>query len=402
MDRPIPEYRGDVMVADDTPANLGVLATVLKRRGYRVRAFPSGALALEAAEVEAPDLFLLDVMMPQMDGFEVCRRLKENQKLRNIPVIFLSALSETLDKVKAFSAGGVDYVTKPFQVEELEARVATHIALRRLQLDLEESYARLQRLEQMRRTLTQMIVHDLKSPITAGYHNAIFVREDAGLQGELAVAIQDVVGSFQVLNRMSLDMLDVTASEETSLTPRLELMALRQLMEEVVTDVRGMARSMERELVIDVAGDLPAVKADRELLRRVLENLLDNTFKYAPEGSEVRMEAALAGGGAYAIRVRDQGPGIPIGERERVFDRYARLGRDAAEHARSSRGLGLAFCKLAVDAHRGRIWVEDNQPRGCTFVLELPIDPGGPGTVAVTPPELRRALGPEARVSSAR
>jgi putative two-component system response regulator len=109
-----PQHRGDVLVVDDTPVNLTLVANVLRGKGYRVRAVPSGALALKAAEAEVPDLVLLDIMMPGMDGFEVCRRLKENERLRGVPVIFLSALSETLDKVKAFSVGGVDYLTKPF------------------------------------------------------------------------------------------------------------------------------------------------------------------------------------------------------------------------------------------------------------------------------------------------
>ncbi len=380
------EYRGDILVADDTPANLAVLATMLQAKGYRVRAFPSGALALRAAEAEVPDLVLLDIMMPQMDGFEVCRRLKESERLKSVPVIFLSALSETLDKVTAFSTGGVDYVTKPFQVEELEARVATHIALRHLQLQLESRNRDLQRLEHMRQKLTQMIVHDLKGPITAAYCNATFVRDEAGLQGELAVAMDDIVGSFRVLNRMSLDMLDVAASEEMSLTPRLERLTLRQFLEEVVADVRGVARSAKKELAVDVAVDFPAVTADRELLRRVVENLLDNAFKYAPMNSEIRIEAALAEKGHYAIRIRDQGPGIPSEERDRIFQPYARLERDAKEHARTSRGLGLAFCRLAVDAHGGRIWAEDCRPNGCVFVLQLPLDSANGVAPAATPP----------------
>jgi K+-sensing histidine kinase KdpD len=124
-----------------------------------------------------------------------------------------------------------------------------------------------------------------------------------------------------------------------------------------------------------VAVDFPAVTADRELLRRVVENLLDNAFKYAPMNTEIRLEATLTGEGDYAIRIRDQGPGIPSGERGRIFEPYARLERDAREHARTSRGLGLAFCRLAVDVHGGRIWAEDNQPKGCVFVLQMPINP---------------------------
>ncbi len=370
-----PAQGSNILIVDDTPANLSLLTSVLKDRGHRVRPVLSGALALKTAQAEAPDLILLDISMPQMDGFEVCRRLKESERLRSVPVIFLSALSDTVDKVKAFSMGGVDYVTKPFQIEELEARVETHLSLRRLQLRLVENYERLQSLEQMRQKLTQMIVHDLKSPITAAYYNATFVRDDAGLQGDHAVAMERVVSSFDVLNRMTLDMLDVAKSDTGSLRPRLERTDLRGLLKDVAADAGAAAQSAGKTLIVDVAGDVPAVGADRELLRRVMANLLDNSFKYAPEGTELRVEAALAAGGNYSIRLRDQGPGIPRADRERIFDPYVRLERDAADHARESRGLGLAFCRLAAEAHGGRIWVEDNQPKGTTFVVQLPIDP---------------------------
>ncbi|MBA4031218.1 MAG: hypothetical protein C0478_10070 [Planctomyces sp.] len=135
----------NILVVDDTAANLQVLTGMLKDRGYKVRPAPSGKLALLAAQRDPPDLILLDINMPEMTGYEVCERLKADGNLRGIPVIFISALTEQLDKVKAFAMGGVDYITKPFQMEELHARVATHLMLRRLQVELEEVNARLEK-----------------------------------------------------------------------------------------------------------------------------------------------------------------------------------------------------------------------------------------------------------------
>jgi sigma-B regulation protein RsbU (phosphoserine phosphatase) len=132
-----------ILVVDDTPANLQVLAGMLKDRGYKVRPVPSGKLALLAARRDPPDLILLDINMPEMNGYEVCEQLKADVTLKGVPVIFISALTEQLDKVKAFAIGGVDYLTKPFQMEELHARVETHLKLRRLQIELEESNTRL-------------------------------------------------------------------------------------------------------------------------------------------------------------------------------------------------------------------------------------------------------------------
>src|SRR5579859_3749249 len=133
-----------VLVVDDTPANLQLLSQMLKEQGYRVRPVPSGKLALQAARNDPPDLILLDINMPEMNGYEVCEYLKADDQLKGIPVIFISALTEQLDKVKAFTAGGVDYLTKPFQMEELHARVETHLKLRRLQIELEEYSRRLE------------------------------------------------------------------------------------------------------------------------------------------------------------------------------------------------------------------------------------------------------------------
>ena len=135
----------DILVVDDVSANLRVLTGMLKDRGYKVRPVPSGKLALLAARKQAPDLILLDINMPEMDGHEVCQHLKADDALRGIPVIFISALNESFDKVNAFDLGGVDYITKPFQMEELHARVETHLKLRRLQVELEGTNSRLER-----------------------------------------------------------------------------------------------------------------------------------------------------------------------------------------------------------------------------------------------------------------
>src|SRR6187399_3424879 len=137
------EQSASILIVDDTPANLQVLAGMLKDRGYKVRPVPSGKLALLAARRDPPDLILLDINMPDMNGYEVCEHLKADELLGGIPVIFISALTEQLDKVKAFATGGVDYITKPFQMEELHARVETHLKLRRLQVELEESNRRM-------------------------------------------------------------------------------------------------------------------------------------------------------------------------------------------------------------------------------------------------------------------
>ncbi|MFZ2655512.1 MAG: response regulator [Victivallales bacterium] len=166
------ELLANILIVDDTPANLLLLDKMFADRGYKTRSVLSGKLALQAARSEPPDLILLDINMPEMNGYEVCEQFKADAKLKDIPVIFISALSETIDKIKAFAVVGVDYVTKPFQLEEVDARVRTHLELRRLRLELErqnrrlqENYDHLGKLEDLQDKLTHMFVHDMRLPL---------------------------------------------------------------------------------------------------------------------------------------------------------------------------------------------------------------------------------------------
>src|SRR5262245_5975246 len=201
---------GSVLVVDDTIGNLQVLSDLLGEQGYDVRAVTSGRQALQTVEHEPPDLILLDITMPDMDGYEVCRRLRSMEHSKDVPVIFLTALTETTDKVRAFDAGGVDYVTKPFQFDEVLARVRTHVALRHAHIALADSYERLRALEQLRDDLVHMVVHDMRSPLTALRVSLTLLKRgsmlDEGSGRDLAAA----VASARLLERMANDLLDVS------------------------------------------------------------------------------------------------------------------------------------------------------------------------------------------------
>lgn len=368
---------GDVLVVDDTPANLKVLAGMLKARGYRVRPVPSGALALRAARAFPPDIVLLDINMPKMDGYEVCREFKADKQLSGIPIIFVSALSEVLDKEKAFNAGGVDYVTKPFQLQEVRARVDTHLKLRRLQLELEaqnremqESYAKLRELEQLRDGLTHMVVHDMRSPLQGIVMFLDFLKDD--LKGQLsersAEDIDQAVRSSQLLATMVDDLLSVSRMESGKMPLEPEETALAELVEGAVESLSGLTR--DHDLSCEVPSTL-SVSCDRELIRRVLVNLLANALKFTPRKGSVEVTAEPKPE-AIRIVVRDGGPGVPDEYKERIFEKFAQA--DAKKKAGvPSTGLGLTFCKLAVEAHGGRIGIDDADGGGSLFWFELPV-----------------------------
>ena len=386
--------RGDILVVDDVPANLHLLSGMLRRQGYRVRPVPSGRLALQAVQAQLPDIVLLDVHMPEMNGYEVCRRLKEDPTSAGIPVLFISALSEPFDKLDAFESGGVDYITKPLHLDEVRVRVETHLSLRRLQVQLEQRNRQLETLngqlreaEHTREMLTSAIVHDLKNPLTAILAGTKILLNSHGLDADAHELVEDLFTSADSMHRMTLVLLDVAMTPEPRLVARRADARLADLVAQASRTALLYARFSGHRVAAEASDPEGIVNVDAGLVVRTLENLLDNALKYAPSGTVVRLIARASKDGGLSARVEDSGRGIPPEYRERIFEREARLDRDVDVHARSSRGLGLAFCHLAVGAHGGRIWVEDNQPKGNVFCVELPgLGTGGadegPGTSA--------------------
>src|SRR5262245_10447577 len=256
-----------VLVVDDTIENLRLLSNILDQQGYEVRAVTSGRQALQAVDHDPPDLILLDITMPDMDGYEVCRRLRAKEASKDVPVIFLTALTDTADKVRAFDAGGLDYVTKPFQFEEVVARVRTHLALRGAQVALADSYARLRALEQLRDDLVHMIVHDMRSPLAAMLIHLRLLRGPAAtLDEESRRDLQAAITSAETLTRMANDLLDVSRLEEGRMPVERAVWDLTRIAEEVRTALGTLDR--ERSIDIDSAGSVE-VFCDGALVRRI-------------------------------------------------------------------------------------------------------------------------------------
>ena len=381
VDQPPP---GSIIAVDDTPANLRVLSAMLKDCGHRVRAFPSGALALPAAARDPPDLFLLDIMMPEMDGMELCRRLKEQESLRSVPVIFISALNETVDKVKAFHAGAVDYVTKPFQLEEVAARVNAHMTLRRLQValaargdELQRSYDQLRQLEQLRDNLVHMIVHDMRSPLMVvnGYLELLKQLAAAKLNAQELRCLEDSAQSSALLVEMISSLLDVSRMEAREMPVNRTPCDLAGLAHDVVESLRGPAERQQLT-VTPPAGAAPAV-CDTNLIRRVIANLLGNAVKFTPKGGTITLTVTPATPAGWRVAVADSGPGVAPADQQRIFEKFGQVQARQEGHKYST-GLGLAFCKLAVEAHGGTSGLHSVEGQGSTFWFVLPPPPPTP------------------------
>jgi len=357
-----------VLVVEDTIENLRLLSELLAGQGYEVRAVTSGRQAIQAVERELPDLILLDINMPAMNGYELCRLLHAQERSKDVPVIFLTALTDTIDKVRAFEAGGVDYVTKPFQIEEVLARVKTHIALRRAQARLAESYSRLRTVEQLRDDLVHMVVHDLRSPLGALLINLRLLESVAPFSDDDLQTLQSAIESAEAIEHMTNTMLDVSRLEAAKMPVVPAEWDLAQMARDVCAAVASCDADPPR-IDIESAGAVN-VTCDGALVRRVVENLVSNGLKHSPTGARLRISIGKSPGRAR-VEVHDQGRGVRPDAREKIFEKF---GAVAARQASiyNSVGLGLAFCKLAIEAHGGTIGVDPGVPAGSTFWFELP------------------------------
>jgi signal transduction histidine kinase len=352
----------NILIVDDTPANLKLLAGMLKERGYKPRTVSSGEHALEAARLALPDLILLDVAMPGMDGFEVCENLKADPDLKDVPILFISALTDTMVKVKAFRVGGDDYITKPFRFEEVEARVRTQLELHRQRRDLQTSYEQLRRLEVLRDNLTHMVVHDMRSllmAVTAPLELAI------DSEDKRVSYIEQAQKAIAKLNEMMLLMLDVSRLESGRMPVRKVECDLNQVAQTVIDSLVPIVRN--RRLTLSSKGPVD-VECDTGLVRRIIENLVNNALKFTPSGGLVEVSLSSSDGDTR-VTVRDSGVGIPPECHQQIFEKFGQVQGDGQQ---LGTGLGLAFCKLAVTAHGGAIGVESELGQGSTFWFTLP------------------------------
>ena len=359
-----------ILMVDDNPVNLQVLNSMLKQSGWRPRPVTSGQLGLQAARNEPPDLVLLDVNMPEMNGYEVCEQLKADTRLAGIPVIFVSALGETMDKVRGFAVGGVDYITKPFQLDEVRARVTAHLELRRQRRELQASYDKLRESERLRDSLVHMIVHDLRSPLTAisAYLQLFGQEAKEKLGAETQEDIASAMHATRNMVRMINGILDVSKMEAQMMKLDLRECDLVQVVGQSLDDLESLVGA--RRLAFERPAAPAGVLADHEIVSRIVQNLLANALRFTPADGEVRVGVVVE---AEHVRVfvADTGPGIPPDFRESIFDKFVQLDGSALHRNRTT-GLGLAFCKLAVEAHGGRIGVDSELGKGSSFWFTLP------------------------------
>ncbi len=377
-----PDSRPCILVVDDSTTVALALVRMLRSDGYEAHRVSDGEAALTWIEERLPDLCLLDINMPGLNGYDVCRRLKTNQRTRDVPVIFISGLDAAADVAQAFAVGGVDYVVKPPRPPEVLARVATHLRLRQLHQQLEAknlalsgSYQRLKQMEELRDELIHMVVHDMRSPL-AGIVGILDLVVGSGSGGgpldrEDVACLQQAMAAAQRLTEMVNSLLDVNRLEEGKMPLNLSSQSLVSLVDEAVVSF-GDA-DLGGRLTIDAGGAIANASCDGHLVVRVVGNLLSNAMQFSGTREPIVVRVSTLGE-HLKVAVTDRGPGVAPGDRQRIFEKYTQ-GRGQPPMERSKGfGLGLAFCRLAIEAQGGRVGVDSEPGCGATFWFTLPSD----------------------------
>jgi two-component system, sensor histidine kinase and response regulator len=349
----------NILIVDDTPANLNVLASMLQKYGHKARPAINGDVALSAVEREKPDLILLDINMPNKNGFEVCTILKANPNTADIPVIFISALSDVEDKIKAFEVGGVDYVTKPFNVEEVHARVNAH-------LQLQEQRREIENLIGFKDDMMRIVSHDLKNPIGVILGYTELILDDGDMQEEY---IHSIKTSAQSMLSLVMDLLDL-ARTESAMPFELKPDNIVDVINESLTAYEFPATSKKIEMFFEQPSAPIIAMIDQGRLLQVVNNFVSNAIKYTPEGGQVAVRI-LDNGSAITVQVSDSGIGIPKDDVPYVFDRFYRV-KKATHQKSEGTGLGLAIAAGIIKKHNGEIGVDSQEGQGSTFYFHLP------------------------------
>ncbi|MCD9027818.1 HAMP domain-containing histidine kinase [Luteimonas sp. BDR2-5] len=364
---------GRILVVDDQPANLLVVSSLLSRHGYEVTTAADGEQALSILSKAQPDLLLLDMLMPNMDGFALLAEIKQNPELLRLPVVFLTVAQDRDLLLRAFDSGAVDYVTKPFMPEELLARVNAHVGLK-------QTRDRLERIARERQELVNLVAHDLKNPLSS-----IWFASDMLIKGEtrpervpryhrmIHDSAEDALGYIRRYLETQKHRDNAQARQCTPLREVLDWLVDRYGLQ---FEDRGVA------LRLHAPGISPLVAVDALVLRQVAENLITNAIKYAPD-SDVDLSLRSGGPGYFQLLVEDRGPGIARDQQKALFLPFSRLAHAGRDDGRST-GLGLSLAKQIISDLGGQLWYEDREDGGARFIIELPeVNGGDPASATV-------------------
>ena len=363
-----------ILVIDDEPDNFDVIETLLSigidndkaslisNQGYDLNYAASGQEAIASLDTFQPDLILLDVMMPGMDGIEVCQRIKTMSKWQATPIIMVTALTAKEDLAHCLKSGADDFISKPVNPLELRARVQS-------MLRIKQQHDELQNLLKFREDMVNMMVHDLRSPLTSILFGLELLKNPQYPQEKHEYQRNQIHSSARALQVLIDDLLKVALLESGKLCLKRKKVNIYNLVQSAISNFKAIASQKNQLLVSQLINKSnQQVSVDSAMMHRTLDNLLSNAIKFSPHDSQIVVNVEFPNSSDCRIQIIDSGPGVPDGLSQKIFEKYE-VGNLMS--GVSQIGLGLAFCKMVVEAHGGNICVRNNQPQGAIFEISL-------------------------------
>lgn len=419
----------NILIVEDSPTQTKLLRSILEENGYDVEASTNGRTALESVRRKRPSLVITDIVMPEMDGFELCKALKSDSNLKSIPVVLLTSLSDPQDVIKGLQAGADNFLTKPYEDTflivciqnifanqtlrknrppdaEIEIMFAgeryfinsdrmqiidlllstydnavqknkelhkAHADLLEIHRQLEQKNIQLEILNQEKNHFLSIATHDLRNPLTTIYTAADLITEELKdkISSETKEFLEMIKQSSKFMRSLIEELLDVSVIDSGKLSIHLEPVNLMDLIRNNVALNRVIAGRKQITVEYHCANDLPVLQLDRKKIEQVLNNLISNAIKYSFPQSKVEIHSKCESSN-LVISVSDEGQGIPPAEMDKLFKPFSRTSAKATS-GESSTGLGLVIVRKIVEAHNGRVWAESQVKKGSTFYISLPI-----------------------------
>lgn len=374
------DKKAKVLIVEDTKDSVDLLVYFLKPAGYELLIANDGLRAIEIVGETPPDIILLDVMLPKLDGFEVCERLKKNKSTYQIPIIMITALKELKDKIRALEAGADDFISKPFDNVELLTRVKSllrlksyHDELLERNMELEAHQKMLMREDQLKKELTHLIVHDMKNPlfVIQGNLQMMALNKAENNADKTDVYTQRIERSSRSLLRMILNLLDISRLEQRQIMLEPVPTNLNAMITDLVDFFKDVPEHQTKSVHIKLHEKFSNIYVDKELFERILDNLFNYVFQNTPEYKSILIETRAMEDHRISLRIAHDGAQIPNAFRQKIFLKNAQPDLKKAGF-KPARGLGLIFCKLALESQKGKIFLEPDYPEGNCFILELP------------------------------
>lgn len=353
-----------ILIVDDENKNIQLLGNLLSEKSYEIEIAMNGEEALDWLKNHSFDLILLDIMMPGIDGYEVCRRIKSNPATENIPVIFLTAKTETDDILKGFEFGAVDYVLKPFRSLELLSRIKTHLTIQQQRKELEE-------LNESKDKFFSIIAHDMRSPFSALFGMLELFNDDMLKNtDDLKKMMRDLKTTGDQVFKLLNNLLEWARLQKGSINPEVKKFDLSLIVRNIVELFEEAAREKHISLELNILNDSYEIFGDENMLSAVLRNLINNAIKFTRPEGKITISCSINSDNLIEIKVSDTGIGIKEEKLEKLFniDRQMKSTGTAGE---SGTGLGLIISKEFIDMHQGNIQVESKFGEGTTFTVQL-------------------------------